>query len=129
MCGSITQSTATAVIAASVALPPARSTSIAASVASGCEVAAMPSPAMTGERPGRWKSRLMETTQNWRRQDIVGSVRSIWMSRCAVRAVMMKPASTSTNEIVISRKKVDVPARATSRNSTSITMNRISDRM
>src|ERR1041385_7817216 len=59
ICGSITQSTATAVTAASTALPPERSTSIAASVASGCEVAAMPSLAMTGERPGRWKSRLM----------------------------------------------------------------------
>jgi hypothetical protein len=54
MCGSITQRTATAVTAASVALPPARSTSMAASVASGCEVAAMPSPAITGERPGSW---------------------------------------------------------------------------
>src|SRR5881409_990487 len=59
ICGSITQSTATAVTAASTALPPARSTSIAASVASGCEVAAMPSRAITGERPGRWKSRVM----------------------------------------------------------------------
>ena len=63
MCGSITHSTATAVTAASAALPPARSTSIAASVASGCEVAAMPSPAITGERPGRWKSRLMDRTE------------------------------------------------------------------
>src|SRR6476619_5953647 len=59
MCGSITHSTATAVTAASTALPPARSTSTAASVASGCEVAAMPSLAITGERPGRWKSRLI----------------------------------------------------------------------
>ena len=40
---SITHSTATAVSAASTALPPARSTSTAARVASGCEVAAMPS--------------------------------------------------------------------------------------
>ena len=39
-----------------------RITSMAASVASGCEVAAMPSPAITGERPGRWKSRLMDGT-------------------------------------------------------------------
>jgi hypothetical protein len=53
MCGSITHKTATAVSAASTALPSARSTSIAASVASGCEVAAMPLPAITGERPGR----------------------------------------------------------------------------
>src|SRR3954470_21833387 len=60
MCGSITQSTAIAVTAASTALPPRRMTSMAASVASGCEVAAMPSPAITGERPGRWKSRLMD---------------------------------------------------------------------
>src|SRR5262245_23168981 len=60
MCGSITHSTATAVTAASTALPPARRTSIAANVASGCEVAAMPSAAITGERPGNWKSRVME---------------------------------------------------------------------
>src|SRR5438477_330786 len=50
MCGSTTHSTASAVTAASAALPPARSVSIAASDANGCEVAAMPSPAMTGER-------------------------------------------------------------------------------
>ncbi len=128
MCGSITQSTATAVIAASAALPPARSTSIAASVASGCEVAAMPSPAMTGERPGRWKSRLMETTEletsGHRR---IGPVDLDVALRRARRDD--EAASTSTNEIVISKKKVDVPARATSRNSTSITMNRIIDRM
>ena len=36
-------------------VPPARSVSIAASIASGCEVAAMPSQAMTGERPGQLK--------------------------------------------------------------------------
>src|ERR1051325_5148855 len=67
ICGSITQSTATAVTAASTALPPERSTSIAASVANGCEVAAMPSPAMTGERPGSWKSRLMRPDGSDRR--------------------------------------------------------------
>src|SRR5262245_15839400 len=59
MCGSTTHSTATAVTAASVALPPARSVSTAARLASGCEVAAMPSQAMTAERPGSWKSRYM----------------------------------------------------------------------
>ena len=48
-----------AATAASAALPPARSVSTAARVASGCEVAAMPSQAITGERPGSWKSRLM----------------------------------------------------------------------
>ena len=52
MCGSTTHSVATAATAASAAVPPARKVSIAASVASGCEVAAMPSPAITGERPG-----------------------------------------------------------------------------
>src|SRR6185295_19748185 len=60
ICGSTTQSTATAATAASAALPPARSVSIAVSEASGCEVAAMASPAMTAERPGRWKSRVMQ---------------------------------------------------------------------
>src|SRR5262245_54051788 len=59
MCGSTTHSTATAVTAASAALPPARSVSMAASEAKGCEHAAMPSQAMTGDRPGSWKSRLM----------------------------------------------------------------------
>src|SRR6185312_5616739 len=59
MCGSTTHSVATAATAASAAVPPSRRTSIAAKVASGCEVAAMPFMAMTGERPGSWKSRLM----------------------------------------------------------------------
>ena len=45
--------------AASMALPPERSISIAASVASGCEVAAIASVARTGERPGNWKSRML----------------------------------------------------------------------
>jgi len=40
--GSTTQRTATAATAASSALPPARSTSSAVSVAAGTEVAAMP---------------------------------------------------------------------------------------
>ena len=51
------------------------------------------------------------------------------MSRCAVRAVMMKPASTSTRLITIRMKNVEVPACRTSRNSTSMTMNRTIDRM
>src|SRR5260221_11350121 len=59
MCGSTTHIVATAATAASAAVPPARSVSTAASVASGCDVAAMPSPEITGERPGSWKSRLM----------------------------------------------------------------------
>ena len=42
MAGSTTQSTAEATTAASAALPPARSVSMAASVARGAEVAAMP---------------------------------------------------------------------------------------
>ena len=41
-CGSITPSTAQAATAASIALPPARSTSSAVSVAAGIAVAAMP---------------------------------------------------------------------------------------
>jgi hypothetical protein len=40
--GSTTHCTATAATAASTALPPARRTSSATSVANGCEVAAMP---------------------------------------------------------------------------------------
>ena len=42
MAGSTTHSTAEATTAASAALPPARSASMAASVASGADVAAMP---------------------------------------------------------------------------------------
>src|SRR4051812_48196823 len=61
MCGSITQRTATAEIAASTALPPARRTSMAVSVASGCDGAALPFFAITGERPGKWKSRAIKT--------------------------------------------------------------------
>jgi hypothetical protein len=43
--GSTTHSVATAAIAASAAVPPALSVSMAAMVASGCEVAAIPSRA------------------------------------------------------------------------------------
>jgi len=50
--GSITASAAAAAIAASTALPPARSVSIAISVASGCEVAAAPRSARTADRRG-----------------------------------------------------------------------------
>ena len=52
ICGSTTPSAATAVTAASAAVPPARNVAIAISLASGWEVAAMPSQAMTAERPG-----------------------------------------------------------------------------
>jgi hypothetical protein len=53
ICGSSTLSTAAAVIAASAALPPACSTVTAHSDASWCDVAAIPSQAITVERPGR----------------------------------------------------------------------------
>ncbi len=52
MCGSNTPSAATAATAASAAVPPARSVAIAISLASGWEVAAMPSQAITADRPG-----------------------------------------------------------------------------
>ena len=51
MCGSVTLSTAAAVTAASMALPPARSTSSPAADASGWLVATMPLGAYTVERP------------------------------------------------------------------------------
>src|SRR5215467_5774933 len=57
-CGSTTASTAAAATAASTALPPLRRVSMAVSVASGCDVAAAPSVARIGERPGSWKSRM-----------------------------------------------------------------------
>src|ERR1700704_6718115 len=59
MCGSATHSPAPAATAASAAVPPAFSVAMAAALASGCEVAAIPSQAKTGERPGLWKSRNM----------------------------------------------------------------------
>ena len=72
----------------------------------------MPLRAITGERPGKWKSQLMDQDRRWRNERTLRRsgrcVRSIWMSRCAVRAVMMKPASTSTRQITIRMKKVDV---------------------
>src|SRR5580658_3369654 len=49
---------ATAAIAASAALPPARSTSSAVNVAIGAEVAAIPFAAIAAERPGILKSRI-----------------------------------------------------------------------
>ena len=58
MAGSTTHSTAVAQMAASTALPPLRSISMAASVAAGCDVAHMALRAMTGERPGKWKLRI-----------------------------------------------------------------------
>ena len=51
--GSTTQSTATAATAASAAVPPAFSVSIAARLASGCEVAAIPSRAIDGRAAGQ----------------------------------------------------------------------------
>src|SRR5262249_44567723 len=58
MCGSATQRAAEAAMAASTALPPSRSTLSATSVAKGCEVAAMPVPAIAAERRGAWKFRM-----------------------------------------------------------------------
>ncbi len=56
--GSTTHCTAQAATAASMALPPAFSTSIAVWVARVCEVAAMPSVACAGERPGISRFRM-----------------------------------------------------------------------
>jgi hypothetical protein len=52
MCGSVTHNTPAAVIAASTALPPARSTSTAASDAAGEDVAVMPPSPWTVDLPG-----------------------------------------------------------------------------
>ena len=59
-CGSITPSSAQAATAASAAVPPARSTSIAASAASGCEVATIAFWAWTVDRPAKWKFLIAE---------------------------------------------------------------------
>src|SRR5579863_4339502 len=55
---STTHWTAQAVTAASTALPPSRSASIAASVAVACEVAAMPLRPTANDRPGSSKFRM-----------------------------------------------------------------------
>src|SRR5262249_11010570 len=62
LCGSTTHCTATAAIAASTALPPARSTSSAVRVARGAEVAAMPFDATIADRPGILKSRIIQSS-------------------------------------------------------------------
>src|ERR1700722_3423427 len=54
-CGSITPSRAHAATAASAAVPPDFSTSIAASAARGCDVATIAFWPWTVERPARWK--------------------------------------------------------------------------
>ena len=51
----MTASSAEAATAASAAVPPARITSIAASAASGCDVATIAFSAWTVDRPARWK--------------------------------------------------------------------------
>jgi hypothetical protein len=48
---------------------------------------------------------------------------SISTCRCELRIETIKPASTSTSAIMVSRKKVEVPAWRTSKNSISMTMN------
>src|SRR5579863_2484689 len=53
--------TAHAVTAASMALPPSRMASMAASVARACEVAAMPLRLTAGDRPGSSKFRMTPT--------------------------------------------------------------------
>jgi hypothetical protein len=57
--GSTTHCTAHAAIAASSALPPAASVCTAASVAEGCEVAAIPCRATTKDLPGFSKFRML----------------------------------------------------------------------
>src|ERR1700719_867389 len=54
-CGSITASSAEAATAASAAVPPERSTSMAVSAASGWDVATMAFWEWTVERPAKWK--------------------------------------------------------------------------
>src|ERR1700734_2885747 len=54
-CGSITPSSAQAATAASAAVPPERSTSIAVSAASGCDVATIAFWTWTVDRPAKWK--------------------------------------------------------------------------
>ena len=53
--GSITPSSAEPATAASTAVPPSRSTSIAAREACGCEVATIALVAWTVDLPGKWK--------------------------------------------------------------------------
>ncbi len=57
-CGSVTHSVALAAMAASMALPPWRSTSSPTCTAMGWLVATMPFALITTERPGYWMSRI-----------------------------------------------------------------------
>jgi hypothetical protein len=59
ICGSTTHSTATVAMAASTALPPWRRISMAVRVAAGWEVAHIARRPYTGERPGKWKLRML----------------------------------------------------------------------
>jgi len=61
------------------------------------------------------------------RQTWPGPSISTW--RCALRMPTIKPASTSTSAIDISRKNVEVAARSTNRNSTSMPTNSAIARM
>src|SRR3990167_5406414 len=62
-CGSVTQSTALAAMAASMALPPACNTARPACVAIGWLAAIMPCVLMTTERPGYWLSRIFSSSE------------------------------------------------------------------
>ena len=142
MCGSTTHNTATAATAASAALPPARSVSTAAKVASGCEVAAMPSLAITGERPGNWKSRDMSGWMYRARRGLGLRLRLQFDRRCRKRRFRLDhqfalrtrarsetpiPPAASTNAIVSIRKNVAVAAWLTQTNSAVIANNNSRD--
>ncbi len=94
------------------------------------------SPACAAERvvgklPKRPKEFANPKRRNRRNGGRLQAARSVCTSiwRCDERMLTIKPTSTSTSPIMVNKKKVDVPARCTSRNSTSMTMNSAIARM
>src|SRR6266436_3603027 len=87
--GSTTHCMATAAIAASAALPPDRSTSRAASVAIGCEVAAIPFAAIAADRPGTLKSRIQSCLAKGTAARATGAILTGRLPAC--RGLMHRP--------------------------------------
>ncbi len=89
---------AEAVTAASTALPPWRSTSTAARVASGDEVAAMPLVPRASERPGWSKFLIPHILFHWR-QKLPQNCRK--QHRIVAIYIARKPASCSCRSLAI----------------------------
>src|SRR5215813_1612884 len=81
----VASTTPSAATAASIALPPRRSTSSAVSVARGCDVAAITRILSASERPGSSKSRVMLLQNGKRRVPQIRDQHGGWRVRDAQR--------------------------------------------